>query len=223
LLRIDATGPEKIFHALLTHPLVVGPVCSRYAARGGFRAATQTQLIFCNLAARRSTFTNIGPLSAELYPNEENEWLDRAQAVHGIYYNPRQQVFRPQRSTWSEMARMLFRYGMGRTRQLQVSGWKMSIHHLLPLFLIVPALVLIYGLRVEPAWLLLWLPMAIIIAATCNSHLNFGQRCVAGLIAPLIPLIYILGQTIGWFALLFPLPDTGSEIAIFNEKGERLS
>ncbi len=222
LLRAEATGPEKIFHALLTHPLVVGPVCSRYAARGAFRAATQMQLILCNLAARRSTFTNIGTLSPRLYPNEENEWLDRAQADHGIYYDPRQQVFRPQRSTWGEMARMLFRYGMGRTRQLQVNGWQVSIHHFLPLLLIVPVLAIILGWPFETCLGSLWLLASITIAATCDSQLSLGQRCMAGLIAPLIPLIYILGQVIGWFALLFPLPDSESEIAIYNEKGERV-
>lgn len=222
LLRVDATEPEKIFHALLTHPLVVGPVCARYAARGVFRAVTETQLILCNLAARRSIFTKIGPLSPELYPNEENEWLDRAQAAHvDIYYNPDQQVFRPQRSTWGEMARMLFRYGMGRTRQLQVSGWKLSGQHLLPLILIIPVLAFILGRSFEIGLPLLWLAVSIVIGTTCNSHLRLGQRCVAGLVAPLVPLIYILGQAVGWIALLVPLP-AESEINVYNEKGERL-
>lgn len=223
LLRTEATDPEKIFHALLTHPLVVGPVCSRYAARGHFRPATQTQLILCNLAARRSTFTTIGPLSARLYPNEENEWLDRAQAAHGIYYNPRQQVFRPQRSTWSEMARMLFRYGMGRTRQLQVSGWKVTIHQFLPLFLVTLIAAIIFKPVVLVGFLFVWLLISVLTAITCHAHLNLAQRCMAGFIAPLIPLIYVIGQTIGWFALIFPLRDPSSGIGIYNEKGEQVS
>src|SRR5271170_73887 len=77
LLRPKATAWEEIFHALLTHTLIVGTVSARYAARGDFRAATQTDLILCNLAVRRSIFDKIGPLSTDLYPNEENEWLDR--------------------------------------------------------------------------------------------------------------------------------------------------
>jgi hypothetical protein len=223
LLRLDATEPEKIFHALLTHPLVVGPICSRYAARGAFRVVTETELILCNLAARHVIFTKIGTLSPELYPNEENEWLDRAQAAHvAIYYDPAQQVFRPQRSTWWEMARMLFRYGMGRTRQLQVSGWQLSAQHLLPLVLIVPGFASILGTPFEIGLLALWLLLSMMIGATCNSHLRPGQKCVAGLVAPFIPLIYIIGQTAGWAALLVPLPPD-SEIHVYNEKGERLS
>jgi len=223
LLRSDATGPERIFHALLTHPLVVGPLCSRYAARGEFRPATQMQLILCNLAARVSTFTKTGPLSHRLYPNEENEWLDRAQAAHGIWYDPRQQVFRPQRSSWIEMARMLVRYGMGRTRQLQVSGWKMSIHHILPLLWVVPILAIVLGPAYMISLVLLGLLVGIIAAATCNSHLTLGQRCVAALVAPLIPMFYTLGQILGWFTLFTPLPDASTPIGIYNEKGERLN
>ena len=223
LLRSDATEPEKIFHALLTHPLVVGPICTRYAARGVFRVATETQLILCNLAARRSIFAKIGPLSPKLYPNEENEWLDRAQNAHvAIYYDPHQQVFRPQRSTWWEMIRMLFRYGMGRTRQLQVSGWQLSAQHLLPLIWIVPILAFFLGPPFVAGLFLLWLLVSIVVGATCDSHLRLGQRCVAGLIAPLIPVIYTMGQAIGWIALLVPLPSE-SEIKIYNEKGEQLS
>lgn len=223
LFRVDATEPEKIFHALLTHPLVVGPICTRYAARGIFRVATETQLILCNLAARRSIFDKIGPLSPKLYPNEENEWLDRAQNAHvAIYYDPHQQVFRPQRSTWWEMARMLFRYGMGRTRQLQVSGWHFSAQHLLPLIWIVPALVFLLSPFLGIGLIFLWLLVSIAVGVTCDSHLRLGQRGVAGLVAPFIPLIYTLGQLMGWFALLVPLP-TDSEIKIYNEKGELLS
>jgi len=99
LLRPHATAWEEIFHALLTHMLIVGTVASRYAARGDFRIATQTDLILCNLAVRRSIFEKIGPLSTKLYPNEENEWLDRAHAAKvGAFYDPALQVFRPQRA-----------------------------------------------------------------------------------------------------------------------------
>jgi GT2 family glycosyltransferase len=63
LLRADATSLEQIFHALLTHVLIVGTVSARYAPRGSFRPATQTDLILCNLAVRKSIFEKIGPLS----------------------------------------------------------------------------------------------------------------------------------------------------------------
>ena len=223
LLRPNATAWEEIFHALLTHTLIVGTVSSRYSARGQFRPATQTDLILCNLAVRRSVFSQIGNLSIKLYPNEENEWLDRAHAAKvGAFYDPALQVFRPQRSTPGKMAVTLLRYGMGRTRQFKVSGWRPTFHQFLPLMLIGTFAALI-ELRLEVEFVVLWLVASAIIALTCNSLLRAWQRVVAGLIAPLIPLTYSVGQVIGWFALLIPAPAASEEIALFDERGRRIN
>jgi len=222
LLRPHATAWEEIFHALLTHTLIVGTVSARYAPRGEFRVATQTDLILCNLAVRRSIFEKIGPLSTDLYPNEENEWLDRAQTRGvGAYYDPNLRVFRPQRSTPGEMTLALLRYGMGRTRQFRVSGWRPTFHQVLPVMLLATVAALIHW-RLEREFVVLWLAASAIVALTCGSGLRVWQRIVAGLVAPLIPLIYAAGQALGWIALLFPAPASPSEIALLNERGERL-
>lgn len=222
LLRPQATAWEEIFHALLTHTLIVGTVSARYAARGDFRVATQTDLILCNLAVRRPIFDKIGPLSTDLYPNEENEWLDRAHAAGvGAYYDPNLQVFRPQRATPGQMVLTLLRYGMGRTRQFRVSGWRPTFHQFLPIMVIATLVALIHW-RLEMDFVILWLVASAIIAFTTNSLLRGWQRIVAGLIAPLVPLTYAVGQVIGWIALLFPTRASSSEIVLLNERGERI-
>jgi hypothetical protein len=222
LLRPQATWWEEIFHALLTHTLIVGTVSSRYAARGKFRAATQTDLILCNLAVRRSIFERIGPLSTNLYPNEENEWLDRAHAAHvGAFYDPALQVHRPQRATPGQLGWTLLRYGMGRTRQFRVSGWRPTFHQFLPLMVIATFLALIYG-GLEVEFVVLWLVAAAIVAVSCGGLPSVGQRVMAGLVAPLIPLTYAVGQLMGWPALFLPAPAASVEIVIRNERGERV-
>jgi GT2 family glycosyltransferase len=224
LLRPDAAPLEEIFHALLTHALVVGPVSTRYGARGDFRAATQTELILCNLAARRSLFAKIGMLSTRLYPNEETEWLERAQiAGAGIYYNPRLQVCRPQRASWGQIFKMLLRYGMGRTRQFQVSGWRLSSYQFSPLVLLVPVAAVFLGPRGEIALAGLWLLVSLAVALTCDHRLKGWQRVVAGLVAPLIPMTYALGQLIGWPALLLSRPDSDFQVTVLTESGQRLA
>ena len=224
LLRPEATPLEKIFHALLTHPLVVGPVAARYAPRGEFRAATQTELILCNLAARRSLFTKIGPLSTELYPNEENEWLERAEvAGAGIFYSPQLQIFRPQRATWAQLIKMLLRYGSGRTRQFWVSGWRATPYQVIPLILLLPVVAVLLGPAGLAGFAALWLAVSLVVGATCNHGLTLGQRIVAGLAAPCIPFVYAIGQLIGYPALLFSRPDNDFEIRLLNERGEQLS
>jgi hypothetical protein len=76
--------------------------------------------------------------------------------------------------------------------------------------------------HLETAFVVLWLIASVIIAFTCNSLPQVWQRIVAGLIAPLIPLTYALGQAIGWIALLFPAPAMPSEVVLLNEGGERV-
>jgi GT2 family glycosyltransferase len=224
LLRPDARPLEKIFHALLTHPLVVGPVSTRYGARGEFRAATQTELILCNLAAHRSLFARIGILSPQLYPNEENEWLERAQhAGAGIYYNPDLQVHRPQRATWGGIFQMLLRYGIGRTRQFQVSGWRLSAYQFSPLILLAPLAAVLLGPGAMLTFALLWLLVSVIVAATCDGGLKPWQRIIAGLVAPLIPFTYALGQLIGWPALLISPPESAYAVTVLDENGRPLS
>jgi len=220
LLRPEARGAEIAFHALLTHPLVVGPVRARYAALGEFRASSQTELILCNLAARREVFEKIGHLPVELYPNEENEWLDRAQAAGvGIYYDPALQVFRPQRETWAELARMLVRYGIGRTKQLQVSRGHFTPHQLAPLVLLLPIAAVAFGLRGLMVLACGWLVLAVLVAISLGRPLSLRHRIFAGIIAPLVPLLYAFGQVIGWFR---SWPGASAEVTIVNERGEML-
>ena len=221
-LRKNAGACEEIFHALLTHILIVGTISSRYASRGDFRPATQTELILCNLAARRSIFQKIGPFSQRLYPSEENEWLDRARAAGaGIYYHPRVQIFRPQRATWTQMGKMLLRYGIGRTHQFQVSGWNPTFHQILPLLLIATLFSVVYW-HLEIPFVALWLTASVIVALTCDARLRWWQRLVAGLVAPLLPITFALGQIAGWVCLLFPASAKDAGIVVCNERGERI-
>jgi hypothetical protein len=172
------------------------------------------------MVARRAVFEKIGQLPVELYPNEENEWLDRAQAAGvGIYYDPALQVFRPQRQTWGEMARMLVRYGIGRTKQLQVSRGHFTPHQLAPLVLLLPVAALVFGPRGLIVFGCGWLTLALAVAVSLSSPLSFGQRVFAGIIAPLVPLLYAFGQVIGWFR---PWPGATAEVTIVNERGEVL-
>ena len=219
LLRPEAGSRETIFHSLFTHPLVVGPVSARYAARGEFRPATQTELILCNMAARRPLFDKIGHLSTHLYPNEENEWLERVQeSGAGVFYSPNLQVFRPQRATWTAFFIMLLRYGSGRTRQFRVSGWRLSPYQLTPLILLVPLAAVLLGRPYLIAFAACWLFGALVVALTCQGRLKIWQRLVAGLAAPLIPFTYALGQLLGWPALLFSRRH--SKITLLNEFGK---
>lgn len=222
LLREGGTAGERICHALLSHPLVVGPVAARYAARGVFRVAGPNDLILCNLAVRRNVFARIGSLSTRLYPNEENEWLDRARrAGVSIHYHPGLQVFRPQRTGPGQLLQTLFRYGWGRTQQLRVSRGRITRHHGLVLLFLLLVVALIFSPPARIVFGTAWLLAAMIVGMTSPGFLSPGQRCLAGLLAPLVPLVYAAGQLCGWVGFI---TERGIKplrpVKIYNEKGE---
>ncbi len=119
------------------------------------------------------------------------------------------------------MGLMLLRYGMGRTRQFWVSGWRPTFHQILPPMLIATFFALFHW-HLEVTFITLWLLASAIIALSCHPRLQGWQRIVAGLAAPLLPLTYTVGQIVGWFALPLPAPAASAEIILLNEQGERL-
>ncbi len=220
LLLPGATGWEPLFQSLLANPLVVGPISARYQpARftpdAKPRPATESSLILCNMAARRLVFREIGYFSPALFPNEENEWLQRAQARRlGIYYQPRLWVYRPQRKTLKQFFLTMIRYGIGRTHQFRALP-TFSLPLLLPLFALVMLGCILYAVVRYPEARLPILELGIAgyllvagvqsIASTTQIPNHWTKTALATLLmGPLVPVFYTLGQFLGWF-----LPNSG--------------
>ena len=116
------------------------------------------------------------------------------------YYDPELQVFRPQRQSWSEMARMLVRYGIGPHQA--TAGQSRPLHDASTRAAGVAAADGGVCYAARQALLLFgaaWLAVALVVAVSLASPLSVGQRLLAGLLAPLVPLLYAAGQLIGWF------------------------
>jgi hypothetical protein len=118
---------------------------------------------------------------------------------------------------------MLLRYGIGRTRQFRVSGWRLSPYQFSPVILLAPVAAVLLGARGEIVFALLWLLVSLAVAATCGGGLNAWQRIIAGLFAPLIPFTYALGQLIGWPALLISRPESAFAVTVLDDRGNRLA
>src|SRR5207253_2190879 len=109
LLPPHAPLPQAAFQSALANPFVVGITAARYSRRGQLRKSDEKELILCNLAARAEFFRNAGSFNEALYPNEENEWLDRVRGTARIYYDPDLIVRRAQRIDWYAFILMLVR------------------------------------------------------------------------------------------------------------------
>ena len=119
-----------------------GGVRNRYKKSGRARHSSDSELILCNLSFRRDIFLSHGGLDARLYPNEENELMDRL--LHEgflLVHDPELAIFRSQRPGYRAYVRQMFGYGRGRGEQTLLSG-KLKPVSLAPSLLLIYALLL---------------------------------------------------------------------------------
>lgn len=113
-----------------------GKVRNRYRRVGSARATADHELILCNLSFRREVFLACGGLDERLYPNEENELMERLRFDGWrLIHDPCLAVERSQRPTYRAFVRQLFSYGRGRAEQTRISR-RISPASLLPVLLV---------------------------------------------------------------------------------------
>ena len=117
---------QKAFGAALSSIIGGGGMRNRYRQTGHPRKTGDNELILCNLAFRREVFLNCGGLDERLYPNEENELLDRLHSQGYVFiHDPDLAVIRSQRPSYRAFLRQLFSYGRGRGEQTLIGGrWR---------------------------------------------------------------------------------------------------
>jgi GT2 family glycosyltransferase len=114
-----------------------GGVRNRYRQTGATRATGDHELILCNLSIRREVFLEFGGLDERLYPNEENELMERILRTGLLLiHDPELAVYRSQRPTFRAFIRQLFTYGRGRAEQTLISGKPHFVNFIPALFLI---------------------------------------------------------------------------------------
>jgi succinoglycan biosynthesis protein ExoA len=114
---------QQLFGCALSSLLGAGAVRNRYRADGTTRRTTDKELILCNLVIRRTVFIDSGGFDERLYPNEENELLDRI-VTRGmkLIHSPELAIQRSQRPTLRLFVRQMFSYGRGRAQQTLIAG-----------------------------------------------------------------------------------------------------
>ena len=144
-----------------------GAIRARYRPLGAMRESNQLEIILCNLMMDREAFLALGGFNERLYPNEENELMDRFQRGGGrILYVPEAGVWRSQRRTWRAFVRQVFTYGRGRADQTRVNPKSLS-----PVLLIAAAFAV---------YVALLLPLSVLLAAW-GPWLPAGARAIAAI------------------------------------------
>ena len=179
LVPPDAIPFEKTVNSVLSSWMGSFSVRYRYASLGAVREDTEKELILCNMMVRRETFLKEGGFRTDLYPNEENEFLNRLMHKgYQLVYDPRAAVYRSRRKSLWAFCYQAFRYGRGRARQMKVYPCFSDLIHLAPAFFVVYLLSLL-GLGAAlfhqpPAGLLLaaCLPLALFILLAIGTGVS---------------------------------------------------
>jgi len=126
---------QKTFGAALSSSFATGPSAARYKQKGKTRNTDEKELILCNMFIKKEVFENCGFFSEELYPNEENEFLNRAQSLkYKIIYSPEIYVKRPNRKNYFQFIKQCFNYGRGRAEQILFSFDLKDLVNTIPAF-----------------------------------------------------------------------------------------
>ncbi len=163
---------QKTFGAVFASPWATGMSSARYRKAGKKRLSGEKELILCNMFIRKEVFEKTGGFKQELYPNEENEFLNRVQAAgHRVIYDPEAYIERSQRRSFTAFIRQCFTYGRGRAEQMLLAFDRKDIINTAPAFFIMYLLYLIFtGPFIEEL-----MPLFIYIAGTAYFSIAGGM------------------------------------------------
>jgi len=184
------TPLQQAFGLALSSRFGSGGVCNRYRKKGGVRETGDDELILCNLSMRSDVFRAFGGVDERLYPNEENELMDRIRNKGlALVHDPDLAVYRSQRKTFPAFVRQIFGYGKGRGRQTLIGG-------ISGFGSFVPVVFLLYILSLflmdKPVYylpLLCYLVMGLLGAV--GESQRAGRLCLAPVLFSLFPVLHL--------------------------------
>jgi cellulose synthase/poly-beta-1,6-N-acetylglucosamine synthase-like glycosyltransferase len=127
-----------LFSKTLESPLCTGSSANRYRRIGKVRETTEKEIILCNMVMRKELYLAFGGLNERLYPNEENELMEKVKhSGFKIIYDPDAYIERmPRRTLWA-FIKQIFNYGRGRGEQTVFYPKSFSITNFVPLFFVI--------------------------------------------------------------------------------------
>ncbi len=194
---LDQAFFQKAASAVLGSWLGSMSARARYRPVGSLRESSEKELILCNLMADRRVFLEAGGFREDLYPNEENELLNRLKNLGWkALYQPLALVRRPRRKNLGAFARQAFGYGRGRMEQMLANFFPGDLVNLLPLGFLLYLAALPW---LQAAWPWAWLGAGLyglaLLAAGLAACLESGP--LVGLASlPLFPVRH-LGYGLG--------------------------
>jgi hypothetical protein len=185
---------QKTFGYALASPFAHFKMCARYKPTGNMRYAGEKELILCNLNIRKEIFLREHGFDESMYPNEENEFINRlVEKGYRFIYDPDAYVYRSRRNRFLGFIKQLFHYGGGRADQIVLEGLsRKSLLFFLPLgllcYLVVFLVLCLFG---RFSWWLS-LPLASYGLLAILSALQFAVQERIPFLVIILPIWYLL-------------------------------
>lgn len=161
---------------------------SRYNTIGDQRESNELELILCNMAIRRKTFQKLKGFNPKLYPNEENELINRVKKEKGhILYDPTLKVFRSHRKNLLLFIKQIFIYGRGRGEQVYLNISDLTLFPIISLGFNIYLILLIFYTNIYffiPAFIYLF------IISLASLYISINQKKIISFF--LLPVIFFL-------------------------------
>ncbi|MBI4317567.1 MAG: glycosyltransferase [Chloroflexi bacterium] len=219
---------QKCFGYVLGSFFAVANVRCRYKAVGRWpQRAGEQKLILCNLGVRAEVFRKEGGLDERIYPNEENEMLNRLDAKgYALVYNPRAVVRRPHRTSLGRFVHQMFRYGRGRIHQFRLHPKFVNPVYFMPIGLLMYLVSLVAAVALgTPREVLRWylVPLWVYLFASALSTARIvldEEDWRPAMFAPMLILAVHLSYAVGMIAGLLHDPWTAREKVGAQSGGE---
>lgn len=136
---------QHCFGSVFASPLGGAGIRNRYRRTGVVRETSEKELILCNLSFRADVYREFGGLNENLYPNEENELMERIEAAgHMLVHDPDLHIYRSQRKNVNAFLKQVLNYGRGRLEQTLIKPSAGSLIHFIPAFFVVYCVTLFF-------------------------------------------------------------------------------
>ena len=167
------------------------------------------------MAIRRDLFLSVGGFDERLYPNEENELLDRIVSLgHKLVHVPTLAVMRSQRVSLAAFVRQMFSYGRGRAQQTIIARRSSFMSFMPLLFLIYLALFAILPVdMIYKLPLLTYIALDLIFTAVSFSYTGRPEALFMFVLYPLMHCANGAGLLYG-FLTGKPVANSDGEVVI---------
>lgn len=179
---------------------------TRYEKKKVKGEVTEQNLIFNNLFVKHEIFKKGLMLNEALFPNEENEFLNRVKKNdYKLVYEPEVNVYHPRMNNFKKFARQLYGYGTGRAHQTYIQPDSFKLLYLIPtlftlgLFIFLGSIA--FQIKLLTKILLLFLGIYVLLSLAISLRITLKEKNLK--VLPLMPLIFFIIHTSYGIGFLF--------------------